>query len=149
MSEQTPTLAEIGSALRLKMTQTVRDSAVIIPPNEDGNPDAGEILVLHSVNPGAVSTVELGGRDGLAIMDGTYSINLSYPKGSLNHTNQALDLAQRLMTAYRLKELPAGACAVVHIKEPRTTDVGATPDGRMSMLVTVPWWTWTGGDKGE
>lgn len=148
MSEHTPTLAEIGSALRVMMMQTVRDSAVIIPPNEDGNPDAGEILVLHSVNPGTVSTAELGGRDGLSIMDGVYSINLSYPKDSLDRANQTWDLAQRLMRAYRLEDLPAGACAV-HIDEPYTTNVGATPDGRMSMLVTVPWWTWTGGDEGE
>lgn len=148
MSEHTPTLAEIGSALRVMMMQTVRDSAVIIPPNEDGNPDAGEILVLHSVNPGTVSTAELGGRDGLSVMDGVYSINLSYPKDSLDRANQTWDLAQRLMRAYRLEDLPAGACAV-HIDEPYTTNVGATPDGRMSMLVTVPWWTWTGGDEGE
>lgn len=148
MSEQTPTLAEIGSALRVKMAETVRNDAVIIPPNEDGNPDAGEILVLHSVNPGAVSTAELGGRDGLSIMDGVYSINLSYPKDSLERANEAWELSQRLMNAYRLEDLPAGECAV-HIDEPYTTNVGATPDGRMSMLVTVPWWTWTGGDKGE
>lgn len=148
MSEQTPTLAEIGSALRVKMAETVGNDAVIIPPNEDGNPDAGEILVLHSVNPGAVSTAELGGRDGLSVMDGVYSINLSYPKGSLPRANEAWDLAQRLMSAYRLEDLPAGACAV-HIKEPEFTNVGTTPDGRMSMLVTVPWWTWTGGDEGE
>ena len=51
MSERTPTLAEIGSALRVRMAETVGDAAVIIPPNEDGDPDAGEILVLHTVNP--------------------------------------------------------------------------------------------------
>lgn len=148
MSERTPTLAEIGSALRVKMAEAVGNAAVIIPPNEDGDPDAGAILVLHSVNPGAVSTAELGGRDGLSVMDGVYSVNLSYPKDSLPRANEAWDLAQKLMTAFRLEELPAGPC-VVNIDEPYTTNVGATPDGRMSMLVTVPWWTWTGGDKGE
>lgn len=147
MSERTPTLAEIGSALRVKMAETVGDAAVIIPPNEDGNPDAGEILVLHSVNPGAVSTAELG-PGGLSTMDGGYYINLSYPKDSLSRENEALDLAQKLMTAFRLKELPAGSCWV-NTDEPYTTNVGATPDGRVSILVTVRWWTWTGGDEGE
>lgn len=52
------------------------------------------------------------------------------------------------MSAYRLEDLPAGVCTV-HINEPYSTNVGATPDGRMSMLVTIPWWTWTGGDEGE
>lgn len=92
MSERTPTLAEIGSALRVKMAETVGNDAVIIPPNEDGNPDAGEILVLHSVNPGAVSTAELGGRGGLSVMDGVYSVNLSYPKDSLARANQVWEM---------------------------------------------------------
>ena len=101
MSERTPTLAEIGSALRVKMAETVG-----------------------------------------------YYINLSYPKDSLSRENEALDLAQKLMTAFRLKELPAGSCWV-NTDEPYTTNVGATPDGRVSILVTVRWWTWTGGDEGE
>lgn len=52
------------------------------------------------------------------------------------------------MSAFRLEELPAGPCTV-NVDEPYTTNVGTAPDGRMSMLVTVPWWTWTGGDEGE
>ena len=148
MSEHTPTLAEIGSALRVRMAEIIGDAAVIIPPNEDGDPDAGEILVLHTVNPGAVSPAELGGRMGLSVMNGVYSINLSYPKGSLERANEAWALAQKLMSAFRLEYLPAGPCTV-NVDEPYATNVGATPDGRMSMLVTVPWWTWTGGDEGE
>ena len=148
MSEHTPTLAEIGSALRVRMAEIIGDAAVIIPPNEDGAPDVGEILALHTVNPGAVSPAELGGRMGLSVMNGVYSINLSYPKGSLERANEAWALAQKLMSAFRLEELPAGPCAV-NVDEPYATNVGATPDGRMSMLVTVPWWTWTGGDEGE
>ena len=148
MRERTPTLAEIGSALRVRMAETVGDAAVIIPPNEDGDPDAGEILVLHTVNPGKASPAELGGRMGLSVMNGVYSINLSYPKGSLERANEAWTLAQRLMSAFRLEELPAGPCTV-NVDEPYTTNVGTAPDGRMSMLVTVPWWTWTGGDEGE
>ena len=103
MSERTPTLAEIGSALRVRMAETVGDAAVIIPPNEDGDPDAGEILVLHTVNPGKASPAELGGRMGLSVMNGVYSINLSYPKGSLERANEAWTLAQRLMSAFRLE----------------------------------------------
>lgn len=148
MSEQTPTFAQIGSALRVKMAEVVGDAAVILPPNEDANPDAGEILVIHAVNPGAVSTAELGGRQGLSIMNGVYSINLSYPRDNLERANEAWDLAWKLVSAFRLEELPAGPCDV-DIDEPFTTNVGSTPDGRMSLLVTVPWWAWTGGDKGE
>ncbi|WP_304736515.1 hypothetical protein [uncultured Desulfovibrio sp.] len=148
MSEQTPTFAQIGSALRVKMAEVVGDAAVILPPNEDGNPDAGEILVLHSINPGGVSTAELGGRDGLSMMSGVYSVNLSYPKDSLERANEAWTLAQRLMSAFRLRDLSAGECAV-YVDEPYVTNVGTTPDGRMSLLVTVPWWTWAGADEGE
>lgn len=143
MSERTPTLAETGSALRVKMAEIVGDAAVIIPPNEDGDPDVGDILVLHSVNPGIVTMGELGGPEGLSVMNGVYSINLSYPRGSLPRANEAWELAQKLSSAFRRSTLPAGACCIM-VDEPYITNVGNTPDGRMSILVTVPWWAWVG-----
>ncbi len=148
MSERTPTLVEIVSALQTGMAAAVGDSAVIIPPGGDAIPEAGEILVLHSVNPGAVSAAELGGKDALAVMKGVYVITLSYPANNEQRTAGAWNLAWQLITEFWRKELVAGQGAL-NTDEPFATNVGKTSDGRMSLLVTVPWWAWTGSEEGE
>lgn len=148
MSGCTPTLGDIVSALQTELERVAGAAAVIIPPGGDAAPDAGEVLALHAVNPGAVSVAELGGRGALSVMKGTYSVNLSYPADSPSRAEEAWNLAQRLMTAFRREEFSAGAGAL-NTDEPFTTNVGKTSDGRMSLLVTVPWWAWTGAEEGE
>lgn len=81
MSERTPTLAEIGSALRVRMAETVGDAAVIIPaergrrPRCRGNSGAAHGKSRKGKSRGAWRQV------GLSVMNGVYSINLSLPQG--------------------------------------------------------------------
>lgn len=145
---KTPTLAEIGSVLRTLMFKTVGKSAVVLEPGADTNPDIRDILLIHAVNPGTVSGAEMGGSEALSIQYGVYTITLSYPKGkkeSLDKSNVAWELAQKLTQAFYRQDLETvGGCRVM-IDEPYTTNVGTTPDGRLALSVTVPWHTWTGG----
>lgn len=141
------TLNEIGIAFRTFMVDTVADRAVVLSESEDCNLDAREIFVLNSVQPGNVTPGELGGRDGIAVQNGVFLLNLSFSRNDTAIKTKAEELAQDLANAFYRVELiaPSGAC--IFCKEPYLTNVGATPDDRMSLLVSVPWWAWTGGKK--
>ena len=141
------TLNEIGIAFRTFMVDTIADRAVVLSEFEDCNPDAREIFVLSSVQPGNVDPGELGGRDGISVQNGVFLLNLSFARNDIAIKKKSEELAQDLANAFYRVDLitPSGAC--VFCKEPYLTNVGTTPDGRMSLLVSVPWWAWTGGKK--
>lgn len=145
---KTATLAEIGSVLRTLMVKTVGKEAYVLNQGEEDKPDLKNILVIHAVNPGTVTGAEMGGSEALSVQYGVYNITLSYPegkKGNLDKANISWDLAQKIMKAFYRQDLEtSGGCRIM-TDEPYTTNVGATPDGRLAISVTVPWHSWTGG----
>ena len=143
----TATLTDIGIACRTLMAATIAGRAVILSESDDSDPNARDIFVINAVQPGDVDTGELGGRAGIAVQNGVFLLNLSYIRNDSAIKADAEELAQDLVDAFRRADLnaPSGAC--VYCKEPYITNVGTTPDDRMSLLVSVPWWAWTGGKK--
>ena len=143
----TATLTDIGIACRTLMAATIAGRAVILSESDDSDPNAREIFVINAVQPGDVDTGELGGRAGIAVQNGVFLLNLSYIRNDSAIKADAEELAQDLVDAFRRADLnaPSGAC--VYCKEPYSTNVAAAPDDRMSLLVSGPWWAWTGGKK--
>lgn len=145
---KTATLAEIGSVLRTLMVKTVGKDAYVLNQGEEDKPDLKNILVIHAVSPGMVTGAELGGSEALSVQYGVLKITLSYQrgkKGNLSKENISWDLAQKLMQAFYRQDLETTGACLVRTDEPYTTNVGATPDGRLAISVIVPWHTWTGG----
>lgn len=143
----TATLTDIGIACRTLMATTIAGRAVILSESDDSDPNARDIFVINAVQPGDVDTGELGGRAGIAVQNGVFLLNLSYIRNDSTIKADAEELAQDLVDAFRRADLTAPSGACVYCKEPYITNVGITPDDRMSLLVSVPWWAWTGGKK--
>ena len=151
-----PTISEIGTALRTKLANVVGSDAVILAESEDATPDLKGPLIIQSVNPGIVMPGELGGRAGVSRQTGVFSVTISYGRSTANGKATTWDLAQNITDAFRREVLPAGKDCHVNIEEPWITNIGSgsamyghslsSSTGRMSLLVTIPWWTWTGGE---
>lgn len=140
MEMSTPTFDEVCIALRTRMAETVGDRAVILGRADVADASSPDILVIHSVIPGAVVGAELGGRAGLSEARWTYIVTLSVPKVADTVAAEAWDLAQSLSDAFYRADLGGVFC-----EEPNITAAGIAPDGRFSLSVSVPCWTWTGG----
>lgn len=143
----TATLTDIGIACRTLMASTIAGRAVILSESDDSDPNARDIFVVNAVQPGNVDTGELGGRAGLAVQNGVFLLNLSYIRNDSTTKADAEELAQDLVDAFRRADLTAPSGGCVYCKEPYITNAGAAEDGRMSLLVSVPWWAWTGGKE--
>ena len=143
----TATLTDIGIACRTLMAATIAGRAVILSESDDSDPNAREIFVINAVQPSDVDTGELGGRAGIAVQNGVFLLNLSYIRNDSAIKADAEKLAQDLVDAFRRSDLTAPSGACVYCKEPYITNIGTTPDDRMSLMVSVPWWAWTGGKK--
>lgn len=143
----TATLTDIGIACRTLMASTIAGRAVILSESDDSDPNARDIFVINAVQPGDVDTGELGGRAGIAVQNGIFLMTLSYIRNDSAIKADAEELAQDLVDAFRRADLTAPSRGCVYCKEPYITNAGAAEDGRMSLLVSVPWWAWTGGKK--
>lgn len=143
----TATLTDIGIACRTLMASTIAGRAVILSESDDSDQNAREIFVVNAVQPGDVDTGELGGRAGIAVQNGVFLMTLSYIRNDSAIKADAEELAQDLVDAFRRADLTAPSGGCVYCKEPYITNAGAAEDGRMSLLVSVPWWAWTGGKK--
>ena len=129
------------------MASTIAGRAVILSESDDSDQNAREIFVVNAVQPGDVDTGELGGRAGIAVQNGVFLMTLSYIRNDSAIKADAEELAQDLVDAFRRADLTAPSGGCVYCKEPYITNAGAAEDGRMSLLVSVPWWAWTGGKK--
>ena len=135
----TATLTDSGIAFRTLMAATIAGRAVILSESDDADPNARDIFVINAVQPGDVDTGELGGRAGIAVQNGVFLLNLSYIRNDSAIKADAEELAQDFVDAFRRADLTAPSGAFVSCKEPYSTNVGTTPDDRMSLLVSVPW----------
>jgi hypothetical protein len=143
-----PTISEIAVALRVKLAEIVNEDAEILSAFDDKAADVGKIFVVQIVNPGKGESGELGGRQGLSVQRGVYTVTVSYRMADIGQRTAAWDLAQRIADGFRRESLPAGCCHV-NIDDPWMTNAGQSGDKRLNLLVTVPWWAWTGGqDEG-
>lgn len=149
MPEICPTLSEINAALRVVVSETVKPYSaqlIVVPEVQESDPDAAKILVLQAFKPEMVSGAELGGRVGLSQMDGNYLITMSVRKGDKAKMDLAWTIAWALKESFRMRELPVSSGTPFWTGDPYITNPGITPDNRMSLLVTVPWVAWTGGE---
>ena len=140
---QCPSLAEINEVLRSVMVSALAPymkQVTIIPEAQDTDPNAAKILVLQAFKPSIVIGAELGGRQGLSRREGNFLITLSAPKNDRTKFNQAWMIANALESAFRMLDTKS-----VYMGDPYVTNIGSTPDGRQSVMLTVPWATWTGG----
>ena len=152
MSEQTPSLNAIYAAFFNAMQAAVADevrakSLVVVPPAQDFNPDAKSVHLISALQPGTIQDGELGGREAIAPRLGVWVMTLSALK--TEGPGVMWRLAEKLEQAFRREDIPTdtapGGCPV-YCEEPYTTNVGEAPDKRIELSVTVPWWTWTGGE---
>jgi len=142
----TPTLSQIGTALRTVLSQVVANmSAVqIVPESSSFNPDVKHIVLLQALRPSSSTEEELGGRLGLSKRHGVYTITISIPFNVTERVTTANALAETLCDAYRRKALPT-VNGDVYCGEPSFLIIGKDPDERYSLSVSVPYTTWTGG----
>lgn len=153
MSRQTPTLDAVRVAFFNAMQVAVADDVrqkrlIVVPPAQDFNPDVKAVHLISALQPGMVQDGELGGREAIAPRLGVWIMTLSALK--TESPGVIWRLAGKLEQAFRREDLPTdttapGGCPV-YCEEPYTTNVGITPDKRIELSVTVPWWTWTGGE---
>lgn len=144
-----PSLSEINAALRAVMVETVKPFSshiIIVPEVQEADPDTAKILILQSFKPEIVSGAELGGRAGHSRRGGNYLITLSVPKGDKVKMDQAWAISGDLEANFRMLELSSPNGAMFWTDDPYISNSGITPDNRMSLLVTVPWVAWTGGE---
>jgi hypothetical protein len=147
---QCPSLSAINTALRAVMVSTVQAysaDVTIVPETQEADPDAAKILILQSFRPEIVTGAELGGRYGNARRSGNYLVTLSSPKGDRIKMQKAWEVSDKLAEAFRALELVCAGGGVVYTNEPYITNAGTAPDERNSLLVTVPWVAWTGGEE--
>lgn len=122
-------------------------SAIVIVP--EAMPDvfnAGKVLVLPALKPVLVEGAELGGRAGLSQRKGNFLVTLSVPKENADMQTAAWNMADALAAGFRMLSLPCTGGGIVYMADPYITHAGATPDYRLSLMVTVPWVSWTGGE---
>ncbi len=152
---RTPTTYEVCLALEKALFAALGEAVqaggvVIVQPGAESAPDLKKIQVLHTVKPGEVQSGELGGRQGLSLRTGVYSITLSCPPNDATAFAEAWRLTGVLEKALYRASLPiADSEGVVACKEPLITNVGETADKRLALSVSLPWWVWTGGYEGE
>lgn len=118
----------------------------IILEAQKAAPDAANILILEAFKPSIVVGAELGGRLGLSRREGNFLVTISVPKGNREKFVQAWTIAHDLESAFRMLALQCSGGGVVHTNDPYVTNAGITPDGRASIMLTVPWSSWTGGE---
>lgn len=151
----TATPYEIRVALEKKLFEALQEpfaagKLIIVQPGQDISPDMQKIQVVHTVAPGIVQTGELGGRGGYCPRQGAYTILLSCPADDTAILADAWDISGSLEAAFfRADCAIADSHCRVMCEQPYTTNVGETPDKRLGLSVTVPWWVWAGGYEGE
>lgn len=117
----------------------------IIPEAQEAAPNAAKILVLQAFKPSIVTGAELGGRLGYSRREGNFLVTLSIPKGEREKFSQAWTISNALESAFRMLSLVCAGGGMAYTGDPYVTNAGITPDGRQSVMLTVPWATWTGG----
>lgn len=145
-----PSLSEINAALRAVMVETVKPFSshiIIVPEVQEAAPDTAKILILQAFKPEIVSGAELGGRAGHSRREGNYLVTLSVPKGDNVKMDQAWAISGALGDDFRMLKLSVPSGGVFWTEDTNITTPGITPDNRMSLLVTVPWTSWTGGKQ--
>ena len=61
--------------------------------------------------------------------------------------DQAWAISGALGDDFRMLKLSVPSGGVFWTEDTNITNPGITPDNRMSLLVTVPWTSWTGGKQ--
>ena len=158
-----PTLNDIRRAFFTAMQKAVAEEeaagkVVVVPPNQEAEPDVKQILLISGFTPGLVGRLELGGYGALAQRSGIFKMSLSFLKTA--NAGEPWQLAEKLEAAFRpytVDGLPVPAQAdpnappcFVFCDFPYTEAIGFTyggavddtPDGRSLISVTVPWWAW-------
>ena len=144
-----PTFSDVSACLRIAMAAALQgEDVVYLPPDKTADPDIRKILVMHKVSPGRPESGELGGRLGLAAQPGSFAVTFSFPSDDLAIAGQAAELAEQTARHFYRQNLETPAGCRVLCGETYITNAGQTPDSRISLLVTVPYWTWTGGLDG-
>ncbi len=156
MSQRTPTLNDIRWSLFYLMQEIVAEEeaderVVIVPPQQEGNPEITSMLLISGFQPGLVEQAELGGYGALAVRRGIWKMTISSHKNS--NAGEPWLLAEKLEAAFRKFTVdgipihsridPDGISCPIFCDFPYTENVGITPDERNALSVTVPWWTWT------
>lgn len=146
---QCPTFSAINEALRSVMVSSLapyKAQLTIIPEAQEAGPNAAKILVLQAFKPSIVTGAELGGRFGYSRREGNFLVTLSIPKGEREKFAQAWTIAGALASAFRMLSLSCTGGGMAYTSDPYVTNAGITPDGRASIMLTVPWSSWTGGE---
>lgn len=137
-----------------------------------------KILVIPTISPGAMLPGEMAGKQGIVPRQGVMTVLLSCPVDGekLTYAWQIAGSIEESFYRENLpiyeteSEEEAGdesgedeetdpddepqpepepePVAEVMCNEPYVTNVGETPDKRLALSVTIPWWVWAGG-KGE
>jgi len=159
----TPTLAMTAAAFRTVLADLLagQSGVQLVPETASFNPDVANIVFLQAFRPSQSETAELSGRIGLGKRHGVYMVTISAPWGNSAKTASALQWAETVCDAYRLRKLET-AKGPVYCGEPSVlmgaVQVSASmsggwmssvtnkdPDERYSISISVPWTTWTGG----
>lgn len=156
MIQRTPTLNEIRRTLFAATQGALADEikagkVFFVPPAQDVDPALPKILVISSFSPGDVDRMELGGYGALALRHGIWKTNISTLKDI--NANEPWQIAEKLEEAFRIYTVDGlqvvnpdddiyAPCAI-YCEFPYSENIGALPDGRNGITVTVPWWTWT------
>lgn len=144
---RTPTPYEIRVAMETALFEELAPAhtageIVLVQPGMPIAPEMTAIQVVHTLNPGEMQDGELAGRDGVCPRLGVYIVMFSCPVDTAKLA-QAEKLAGDIEKAFYRREVPVDDCAIL-CGEPYVTNTGETPDNRLAVTVTIPWWTWAG-----